>query len=32
MRAISHTSVRVAATISTVFALIATVGAPFKWS
>ena len=32
MRAISRTSVRAAATISTVVALIATVGAPFKWS
>ena len=32
MRTISRTSVRAAATISTVVALIATVGAPFKWS
>ena len=32
MRTISRTSVRVATTMCTVVALIATVGAPFKWS
>ena len=32
MKAVSHTPVRVAVAISTLVALIATVGAPFKWS
>ena len=32
MKAFIHTHVRVATTIATTVALIATVGAPFKWS
>jgi hypothetical protein len=32
MKSITHSSVRVATAISTMVALIATVGAPFKWS
>ena len=32
MKAVSHTPVRVAVAIWTLVALIATVGAPFKWS
>jgi len=32
MKSITHTTMRAAVTIGTVVALIASVGAPFKWS